>query len=133
MKPIITTFTCIVLTSLAQSLFAQTQTEFPIGVFSFYYDTLNYTELRDSLHLNWIVGYGGDTTEHRYVEHQSILKFITARNRLINLDGSATVPEEHLFPFQNTRSPDTIIYLPDATIYFYDKDISRLKALGIIP
>lgn len=32
-----------------------------------------------------------------------------------------------------TQIPDTILYLQNATIYFCDRDIRRLKAVGIVP
>jgi hypothetical protein len=68
------------------------------GVYLFSRDSVDYSQMRNSLNLNAIQQTTG-----------WMKRFI--------LDSS------------NTRKPDTIIYLKDATIYFYDKDISRLKGI----
>jgi hypothetical protein len=41
--------------------------------------------------------------------------------------------DEWVRRFSQDAQPDTILYVNGATIYFYDKDITKLKALGIIP
>jgi hypothetical protein len=56
-----------------------------------------------------------------------------ARRELARLEDEHVGGRLKRFLMPLDQKPDTILYLKDATVYFYDKDISRLKAIGVLP
>ena len=79
--------TLTVVLSSANSLSAQ-QTDIPRGVFLFGGTNVDFTQMRDSLGINWVQGYCGAGTAHTSVDENTAgIKVIAQRN---NIDNAST-------------------------------------------
>jgi len=70
-----------------------------------------------------------------WLPHEQIKRFLRDSVLTTNKPAITASPwtDEWVRRFSQDAQPDTILYVNGATIYFYDKDITKLKTLGIIP
>ena len=107
------------------------------GVFLFPRGNVSFDSIANRLHCNTVQfssGYNESENEQGVLTNPNGVKVIHQRKFLESVSWGQRmeydVPESlrrSLSPC--TQTPDTILYLQNATVYFYDKDISRLKAI----
>jgi len=89
------------------------QDDFVRGIMMFGEDRADFSQLADSLHLNWV---------QALVDQSNSTKDTSA----------ASQDRWSRFLLNEHQKSDTVIHLKEMTIRFYGKDIDKLRKLGIV-